>query len=523
MKKFKKILFIILCLVPMIVFASEGENFPLTFAICVEAFVSIHMSVFVLLPLSKMLSKPENSTKNFWIMFFIRVVVLLCCDFFVTPMIAIVDFISVFIGAFIVVPIVAKIKGTASTGMKFTSSVNNGTKITNGVLSATQTQSATNESQQPLTKEPIVYPSKFSNIYSMDDNSCLESFLKIELSKIGLEESSKLIPIDILKRKKVFNTFFSILLTAFTSLLFFHFDTAIYVGGIIILFGYFILTRRYNLMKFIMKEVKSRPQEKITNIIMNIKTGLTEDTSRGTIFIGVIAAIIIPVLLFMNPRIMYEELDNGYSIRFYTQGIIQPKDITIPDTYKGKPVISVRGNVFANLKNVESITLPDTITEIRGQAFQNSKSLKKVKLPSNLVTLGGSAFKNCTSLESIELPDTLIELGGESFLNASSLRTVKLSNQLTEIRGNTFENCTSLESIEIPDSITRIGGSAFRQCTSLSKVILTPYSKLDEIGSSAFRVCNSLYEIKIPRGTYVNERAFKESPTNISYFDDYLQ
>lgn len=521
MKKFKKILFSILCLTPMIIFASEGDEFPATMALFMEAFISIHMSIFVLLPLSKMLSKPENSTRNFWILFFIRVVVLLFFDFFVTPLIAVVDFLAVFIGAFIIVPIVAKMKGTSPIG----------TKISPGVKKAdilikpdgTQTQSASVEGQQTVTKEPIVYPSHFSNIYSMDDNSCLESFLKIELSKIGLEESSKLIPMDILKRKKVFNIIFSILLTAFTSLLFFHFDTAIYVGGIIILFGFFILTRRYNLMKFIMKEVKSRPQEKITNIIMNIKTGLTEDTSRGNLFIGFIAAIIIPVVLFMNPRIMYEELDNGYSVRFYIQGIIQPKDITIPDTYKGKPVISVRGNVFSNLNRVESITLPDTITEIRGQAFQNSKSLNKVKLPSNLVILGGSAFKNCTSLESIELPDTLIELGGESFLNASSLRTVKLSNQLTEIRGNTFENCTSLESIVIPDSVTRIGGSAFRQCTSLSEVILTPYSKLEEIGSSAFRVCHSLYEIKLPRGTYINERSFKESPTVITYFDDHLQ
>ena len=33
------------------------------------------------------------------------------------------------------------------------------------------------------------------------------------------------------------------------------------------LFGFFILTRRYNLLRYIIKEIKSRPQEKITNIL----------------------------------------------------------------------------------------------------------------------------------------------------------------------------------------------------------------------------------------------------------------
>lgn len=49
-------------------------------ALFMEAFVSIHMSVFVLLPLSKMISR-ENSKKIFWILFWIRIAILLCFDF----------------------------------------------------------------------------------------------------------------------------------------------------------------------------------------------------------------------------------------------------------------------------------------------------------------------------------------------------------------------------------------------------------------------------------------------------------
>ena len=62
------------------------------------------MSVFVLMPLSKIISK-ENSKKTFWILFGIRVAILLFFDLFITTGIAIIDFFAVFAGAFILIPI----------------------------------------------------------------------------------------------------------------------------------------------------------------------------------------------------------------------------------------------------------------------------------------------------------------------------------------------------------------------------------------------------------------------------------
>lgn len=526
MKKFKKILFIILCLTPMIVFASGEDTLSIGEALFMEAFVSIHMSLFVLYPMAKMLAKDGNTKKLFIILFVIRAAILLYFDFFVTPFIALADFMGVFVGGFLIVPIMGKItkKNNPILNGDIVVKDANGNIIdiptstaTTGIQSSTtQTASATTQ-----VKETYVYPSHYASMYSLDDKTFLETYINQELSKIGLETNTKLIPEEILKRKKVFNLIFSLLLTAFTCLLFFHFNTYIYVGGVIVLFGFFVLTRRYNLLRYIIKEIKSRPQEKITNILMNIKTNFTEDNSKSILLIGFLTAIIMPVILFMNPRVMYEELDEGYAIRFYTLGIKQPARVEIPETYKGKPVIGIRGNVFANLSRVEEIILPNTITEIRGQAFENSKSLKMVKLPDNLVTLGGGAFRNCTNLISISFPDTTIEIGGEAFLNAHSLREVKLPKNLIEIRGNTFENCESLQFIEIPDTVTRIGGHAFRNCTSLSGVYISKDSQLEEIGSSAFRVCPNLQSITLPAATYYNERAFKESPTQIYFYEGY--
>ena len=207
---------------------------------------------------------------------------------------------------------------------------------------------------------------------------------------------------------------------------------------------------------------------------MNLKVNLVIDNTKSLLLFGIIIAILLPCIIFFKPRIFYEELDNGYSIRFYTLGITNNKVVNIPSTHNGKEVISIRGDVFSNMFFLESVTLPDTITEIRGKAFYNDINLKSINIP----------------------------------------------NSLSEIKGNTFENCKSLEEINIPSTVTRIGGHAFYGCSSLKRVEINSDSMLNEIGSSAFRRCSSLYSITIPRSTNVNSKAFKESPTTIHYFED---
>ena len=66
-------------------------------------------------------------------------------------------------------------------------------------------------------------------------------------------------------------------------------------------------------------------------------------------------------------------------------------------------------------------------------------------------------------------------------------------------------------------TVTVIKEEAFYGCDELSEVFI-PESVV-EIGSSAFRQCESLKSIEIPSYTLVNERAFKESPTEIIWIE----
>ncbi len=210
-----------------------------------------------------------------------------------------------------------------------------------------------------------------------------------------------------------------------------------------------------------------------------------------------------------------QEYGDGWMIVSASQKWAQKTEITVIQEYKGKPIVAIGPDAFAGLTNLRHITLPDTITMIDKRAFEGCTSLQTITLPDGLQSVGGGAFRNCDSLQSFAFPSGVTAIGGECFQNCDRLQEVILPPGITEIRGNTFENCVSLRSIKIPEGVTRIAAHSFRGCSMLQSVYVP--DSVTEIGSSAFRKCTSLTEICIPAGAKVNGRAFKESPTKITY------
>lgn len=84
--------------------SSFMDSSLLTSAIFMEIFCSIHMSVFVLLPLAGMINR-KKKTIIFCILFTIRVIILTIGNCFMPMGMAIIDFMCIFIGAFIIIPI----------------------------------------------------------------------------------------------------------------------------------------------------------------------------------------------------------------------------------------------------------------------------------------------------------------------------------------------------------------------------------------------------------------------------------
>lgn len=412
--------------------------------------------------------------------------------------------------------------------------INNKYKKNNGMINNIVKVNAKEQENKTDIKDEVIVEQE----YLKSENEIIENIIKKELKENkydgkDIKEVEK-------KRLKII-IIFSILNLIFVLLIFFHLPIYVYLLELINILAFAFFMNKYNTIKYIKKEIKSRPDEEIANIISCILASGTVKKSKKIIISVILncVAIIIPMIIFINPITFYEKGEDGYYLRFYAAGLTNATSVTIPETYKGEKVVGLRGDVFSNMYFLKNVDLPNSIEVIRGKAFKNDILLSEVNLPDNLTYLGGSSFSGCTSLKSITIPegvtiingntfedckslteiklhDNITEIHGETFKNCSSLITIELPNKITEIRGNTFEGCTSLETISIPEGVIRIGGHAFYECSSLKKVDIP--STITEIGSSAFRQCTSLENIKIPSKAMVDSKAFKESPTKITKY-----
>jgi len=91
------------------------------------------------------------------------------------------------------------------------------------------------------------------------------------------------------------------------------------------------------------------------------------------------------------------------------------------------------------------------------------------------------AFCDCDSLESVIIPNSVTNIGSQSFWECSSLKSISIPEGVTSIEYGAFYGCSSLTSISIPESVTSIERDAFGNCRRI-KII-------GKIGSEAEKYC----------------------------------
>ena len=176
--------------------------------------------------------------------------------------------------------------------------------------------------------------------------------------------------------------------------------------------------------------------------------------------------------------------------------------------------------VFEGCSNLTEIKLAGaSLEEISEKAFKDCKKLSAMDLSTyrKLSKIEKNMFENCEEIESITLPDTITEIGDSAFQNCAALKKIDLSNlALTSIGGQAFYGCKSIETIDLSKSrdLTNLGGYApFEACTSLKSIDLSKCTKLNLIGASGFYGCENLESLdlshckdlkEINRDTFVN-------------------
>ena len=84
--------------------------------------------------------------------------------------------------------------------------------------------------------------------------------------------------------------------------------------------------------------------------------------------------------------------------------------VDIPSTYQGIPVTYIDQSAFANNTVIETVNIPDTVTNIGYKAFMGCKNLRTVTLPDALETIQAYAFYECPNLLEITIPKFVLEI-----------------------------------------------------------------------------------------------------------------
>lgn len=165
----------------------------------------------------------------------------------------------------------------------------------------------------------------------------------------------------------------------------------------------------------------------------------------------------------------------------------------------------------SELKNLQTVVLPSTVTEVADEAFYNCQLLSGINLP-NVTKVGIAAFMGCSILKEINLPQA-VEIGRSAFYN-SGLTSISLP-LVAEIPSYAFSNCKNLASANLP-MVETFGEYVFSECSNLSRVEIPNISTL---GSESFNYCSKLSELTVSEKlTEIPYRCFY-SCASLSKFD----
>ena len=208
----------------------------------------------------------------------------------------------------------------------------------------------------------------------------------------------------------------------------------------------------------------------------------------------------------------YEILNDGTLRLYQYEGT--DTTIVVPDTIDGRKVTVLGNSTFqycTQASDIESVTLPDSLTTIEKNAFYNCEKLKSVTIPPNVSSIGLAAFVEGLSESSLteikvdpenpyfsEKDGVVFSKDGTKLIVFPSGRSgdYQIPDGTVSVGDYAFYYCVNVSSITVPGSVRSLGEGAFGNCSSLTKAVLN--EGLEEIGEYAFQSSSGIRDIIIP-------------------------
>ncbi len=209
----------------------------------------------------------------------------------------------------------------------------------------------------------------------------------------------------------------------------------------------------------------------------------------------------------LDEILQFTEDGEGYSVtKLLKTNILH---VTIPATYRGKPVLSIATEAFMDCTVLQSVTFPEGLQSILYDAFAGCTGLKNLHIPSTVTEIN-KAFRGCSGLESLTVdPDSETYESIDNCVIEKQTRTMILGCKNSVIPeglmmgirlivgkiDGAFDGCRDLTEIVIPDGIREISYNSFRDCENLKNLHIP--ASVEKIATGAFRNCSGLESITV--------------------------
>ena len=232
---------------------------------------------------------------------------------------------------------------------------------------------------------------------------------------------------------------------------------------------------------------------------------------------------------------------------------IYAKEAIFYDTFTSNGLIF---SVFTGWKNLEKVTFPVGITNsafdrmFTSNEFNGCTNLKEIEIPSSLQTskLGDSCFSGCASLESLFIPDSITEVGKSCFQNCGNINITGAKNVTTwgercfaysKIQQFTFPDatitigqyafygCQNIKSVSFGTGIQNVGESFFAN-TPIESIFFPEKANIKTLPYAFARFCQNLENVVLPEGLtaieheafyYCNKLQSINIPSTVTYMD----
>ena len=180
-------------------------------------------------------------------------------------------------------------------------------------------------------------------------------------------------------------------------------------------------------------------------------------------------------------------------------------------------------SVFDISKKLETVIIPEGVTELSDYMFWSCEALTEVTFPNTLEKVGANCFGHSgltsvdlgsvkelgnysfyyTKLNEVTIPATLEKAGIAAFCNISTLTKATFENGAKDVGNFMFFYDTALSDLTLADSITNVGEYAFGYCVALEKVTMP--KSLSSMGDGVFyKAWKSLNTVVFPDEVTIN-------------------